>query len=113
MFSGTWPGPSIITWTSYSQARLHSSPMVFSSANWAASLASATEPGRSPSPSENATSYCAKISQSSSKFSYRKDSLWCARHQPAMMEPPRETMPVTRFDVSGTYGRRTPAWTVM
>ena len=30
-----WPGPSIITWTSYSQAFLVSSPSVFSSANCA------------------------------------------------------------------------------
>ena len=29
-----------------------------------------------------------------------------------MIEPPRETMPVTRFAVSGTNGRRTPAWIV-
>ncbi len=30
-----------------------------------------------------------------------------------MIEPPRETMPVLRRAVSGTYGRRTPACTVM
>ncbi|CAM5629117.1 hypothetical protein SGLAM104S_10279 [Streptomyces glaucescens] len=30
-----------------------------------------------------------------------------------MIEPPRETMPVLRFAVSGTYARRTPAWTVI
>ena len=53
---GTWPGPSFITWTSYSQAICVSSPCVFSSANCASSLASAIEPGRSPSPSENDTS---------------------------------------------------------
>ncbi len=29
-----------------------------------------------------------------------------------MIEPPRETMPVTRSAVSGIYGRRTPAWIV-
>ena len=29
-----------------------------------------------------------------------------------MIEPPRETMPVTRFAVSGMYWRRTPAWIV-
>ena len=40
-----WPGPSIITWTSYSQAFLVSSPSVFSSANCASSLASATRSG--------------------------------------------------------------------
>ena len=53
---GTWPGPSFITWTSYSQAIFVSSPCVFSSANCASSLASAIEPGRRPSPSENDTS---------------------------------------------------------
>lgn len=37
---GTWPGPSIITCTSYSQAILVSSPSARSSANWASSLAS-------------------------------------------------------------------------
>ena len=51
-----WPGPSIITCTPYSQAILVNSPSVSNSANWAASLASAIEPGRSPSPSETATS---------------------------------------------------------
>ncbi len=29
-----------------------------------------------------------------------------------MIEPPRETIPVTRFAVRGTYARRTPAWIV-
>ena len=53
---GTWPGPSIITWQSCSQAICVSSPSVSSSANWASSLASAMEPGRRPSPSEKATS---------------------------------------------------------
>ena len=53
---GTWPGPSFITWTSYSQAILVSSPCVCSSANCASSFASAIEPGRRPSPSENETS---------------------------------------------------------
>ncbi len=38
------------------QAILVSSPRVSSSANWAASLASAIEPGRSPSPREKETS---------------------------------------------------------
>jgi hypothetical protein len=49
---GTWPGPSIITWTSCFQAIFVNSPSVSSSANCAASLASAIDPGRSPSPSE-------------------------------------------------------------
>src|SRR5205807_737660 len=53
---GTWPGPSIITWQSRAQAIWVSSPKVSSSANCASSLASAPEPGRSPSPSENDTS---------------------------------------------------------
>ena len=44
----------------------------------------------------------AKISHSSSKWVYRKFSWWCARHQPAMIQPPRETMPVTRLAVRGT-----------
>ena len=30
-----------------------------------------------------------------------------------MIEPPRETMPVLRRAVSGTYASRTPACTVM
>ena len=54
--SGTWPGPSIITWTSWRHATSVSSPKVRSSANCAWSLASAIDPGRNPSPSENATS---------------------------------------------------------
>ena len=29
-----------------------------------------------------------------------------------MIEPPRETMPVMRFAVSGTYRSNTPAWIV-
>ena len=29
-----------------------------------------------------------------------------------MIEPPRETMPVTRLAVSGTWASRTPAWMV-
>ena len=45
-----WPGPSIITWQPCSQAFSVSSPSVFSSANWASSLASARQPGRRPSP---------------------------------------------------------------
>ncbi|MCY1200328.1 hypothetical protein D9M72_117570 [compost metagenome] len=52
------------------------------------------------------------ISQISSKRSYRKLSLWCARHHFAMIEPPRETMPVMRSAVMGMNGRRTPAWMV-
>ena len=53
---GTCPGPSFITCTSCSQAMRVSSPWVRNSANCASSLASAMEPGRSPSPSENETS---------------------------------------------------------
>ncbi len=41
------------------------------------------------------------ISQMSSKWVYRKDSLWWARHHLAMIEPPRETMPVMRPAVIG------------
>lgn len=110
---GTCPGPSIIVCTWKRFAIVLSSPSVRNSANCAWSLASAIEPGRRPSPSEYVTSYAAKISHSSSKFVYRNDSLWCARHHAAMIEPPRETMPVLRFAVSGTYARRTPACTVM
>src|SRR6478752_1548189 len=54
---GTCPGPSIIVCTSCFQAILVSSPSVSSSANCAASLASASDPGRSTSPSEKLTSY--------------------------------------------------------
>lgn len=64
---GTWPGPSIIVCTWWRLAIVFSSPSVRSSANCASSLASAIEPGRSPSPSEYVTSYVARISQSSSK----------------------------------------------
>ncbi len=66
--SGTWPGPSTITWTSWAHAFLVSSPSTLSSANWASSEASARQPGRSPSPSEKVTSYLLKISQISSKW---------------------------------------------
>ena len=51
---------------------------------------------------EKHTSYCFKISQISSKCVYKKFSLWCAKHHFAMIEPPRETIPVTRFAVIGT-----------
>ncbi len=30
-----------------------------------------------------------------------------------MIDPPRETIPVTRSAASGTYRSSTPAWTVM
>ena len=64
---GTWPGPSFITCTSYSHAIRVSSPCVLSSANCASSFASAIDPGRRPSPSENDTSYARMISQISRK----------------------------------------------
>ena len=110
---GMWPGPSIITWTSYSQAFLVSSPSVFSSANCASSLASATLPGRSPSPSEKLTSCFWKILQISSKHSYSMFCLWFLTIHSARIEPPRLTMPVMRFVVSGMYCTSTPAWMVM
>ena len=50
-------------------ATLVSSPSVVSSANCAASLASALLPGRRPSPSENDTSYLRMMSQMSPKCS--------------------------------------------
>src|SRR5437870_11463075 len=76
------PGPSIITWTSYSQAFLVNSPKTFSSENCASSLASARQPGRRPSPSEKLTSYFWKILQISSKRSYRKFCfLWALIHR--------------------------------
>src|SRR5215813_13545489 len=78
-----------------------SSPSVSSSANCASSLASAVLPGRSPSPSDKLTSYAAIISQMSRKWVYKKLSWWCARHHLAMMEPPRDTIPVTRLAVRG------------
>ena len=62
---GTWPGPSTITWTSFSHARFVSSPRVSSSANCARSLASWMEPGRSESPSEMVTSYWRRMSRNS------------------------------------------------
>ena len=107
------PGPSIITCTSCSQAILVSSPSVFSSANCAASLASASDPGRSPSPSEKLTSYFWKILQMSSKCSYSKFCLWFFTIHSARIAPPRLTMPVTRCVVSGMYCTSTPAWMVM
>ena len=51
-------------------------------------------------------------SQMSPKRSYRKLSRCRDRHHCAIIEPPRLTMPVTRFAVSGTCARRTPAWIV-
>ena len=89
-----WPGPSIITCTSYSQAFLVSSPSVFSSANCASSLASAMQPGRRPSPSEKLTSCFWKILQMSSKYSYSRFCLWFFTIHSARIEPPRLTMPV-------------------
>ena len=56
MCIGTWPGPSIITWTSCFHAILRQLAQRSSSANCASSLASAIEPGRRPSPSEKVTS---------------------------------------------------------
>ena len=100
--NGTCPGPSTITCTSFSQARCVSSPRVSSSANCAASLASAVAPGPQAVAQGERDVVFAKISQSSSKWVYRKFSWWWARHQPAMMAPPRDTMPVTRLAVSGT-----------
>ena len=66
---GTWPGPSIITWQPLAHAILVSSPSVSNSANCAASLASAMEPGRRPSPREKLTSYLRMMSQMSAKRS--------------------------------------------
>ncbi|MNV65240.1 hypothetical protein D3C71_1579290 [compost metagenome] len=85
--------------TSCFQATCVSSPSVCSSANCASSLASDAQPGRRPSPRLNDTSYAFMMSQMSSKCSYRKLSRWCAMHHLAMMEPPRETMPVRRCAV--------------
>ena len=99
---GTCPGPSIITCTPRDFAIFVNSPSVRSSANCASSLASAMEPGRRPSPSEKVMSYRAKMSHNSAKFSYKKDSRWWARHHAAMIDPPRETMPVTRLAAKGT-----------
>ncbi len=91
------PGPSIITCTSYSQAFFVSSPSVFSSANCAASLASAMHPGRSPSPSEKLTSCFWKILQISSKCSYSRFCRWFFTIHSARIAPPRLTIPVMRF----------------
>src|SRR2546430_12374230 len=59
------PGPSIMTCTSFAQARAVSSPSVSSSANCARSFASARLPGRSASPSDSVTSYLRAISRRS------------------------------------------------
>ena len=85
------------------------SPSVFNSKNCASSFASAIDPGRRPSPSENDTSYLFIMSQRSSKFSYKKFSLWCAKHHLAMIEPPRETIPVNLFVVVGMKLNFSPA----
>ena len=45
LFKGTWPGPSFMICTSFSQALRVSSPCTASSENWAKSLASAMQPG--------------------------------------------------------------------
>ena len=58
------------------------------------------------------TSYLARISQISSKCSYKKLSRLWVVHQCAMMAPPRDTIPVRRFSVSGTWCQRNPAWIV-
>jgi len=60
---GTWPGHFVNSPAPWSHAIWFSSPCVFSSANCASSFASAMDPGRSPSPSENDTSYVRMISQ--------------------------------------------------
>ena len=52
------------------------------------------------------------ISQISRKCVYAKFSWWCARHHLAWIDPPRDTMPVIRPAVSGTYRSSTPACTV-
>ena len=92
-----WPGPSTITWQPCSQALSVSSPSVFSSANWASSLASARQPGRRPSPRLQVTSYARMISHSSSKCVYNGFCWrWAIIHS-AISEPPRLTMPVTRL----------------
>src|SRR6218665_2217620 len=49
------------------------------------------------------------ISQMSSKCWYKKLSRWCTMHHLAMIEPPRETMPVRRPAVSWIWARRRPA----
>ena len=54
--SGTWPGPSHMTWIPFFQARSVSLPISTSSSNCSSSVASASPPGRQPSPIENVTS---------------------------------------------------------
>ena len=110
---GTWPGPSIITWQFRCLARRPSSPITFNSANWASSLASAIEPGRSPSPRLQVTSCSCMMSHRSSKWV--KNGFcwpWAVIHF-ATSEPPRLTMPVKRRSHSGKCSRSTAAWIVM
>ena len=77
-----------------------SSPSVCSSANCAASFASARQPGRRPSPSEKVTSYCAHDLADARRSACRAGSPGGARSSTAAMsEPPRETMPVMRCAV--------------
>ena len=63
---GTWPGPSTITCTSFSQARLVSSPSRTSSSIWHTSVASGRQPDRQASPREMVTSYSRQMSRISS-----------------------------------------------
>ena len=58
-------------------------------------------PGRKPSPSEKAMSYFLSNSQISSKCVYRKFCFLLMFIHLARIDPPRETIPVTRFKAAG------------
>ena len=109
---GTWPGPSTITCTPIRQARSVSSPSVESSASWARSVASASPPGRRPSPIENVTSQRRITSQIRSHDSYIGFWRLCTSIHFASRLPPRLTMPISRSLMSGRCSRSTPAWIV-
>ena len=107
------PGPSIITCTSYSQAIFVSSPSVFSSANCARSLASASEPGRRPSPREKAD--VVLLEDLADVFEMLVQQILAV----VLHHPFRQDRAAAADDagdapvVSGMYCTSTPAWMVM
>jgi hypothetical protein len=98
---GTWPGPSIITWTSLAQAifvnlaqggELGELGLVIGVGDAAGPQAVAEAEGDVIGLHDLADLVEALVEEA---------LLWWARHHLAMIEPPRLTMPVTRLAVSG------------
>jgi len=104
---GTWPGPSIMTWQSCSHAIRVSSPNVSSSANCASSFASRSSPAAGHHERERDVVSGHDLADLA-EAGVEEALLVVREHHLAMIEPPRETMPVTRLAVSGMYRRRTP-----